>query len=273
MYNWLATIRDLTLEHQQHVAAKGYIDVDELRPEHVTRSHDNWDFRIKDWHNIYALINVAHLKQRYRTIIITLDCTIIKCRKTVKHLMRDIKDDFPINYHNDTKLLARALGIEVHAPFVCGDFWLFPMTKLQCGNYTWFRWQSPHYLLYDRPNAPKGIDVLQKGLPPLRFSTTSKAIRSRIDKATLLAEFYLTHALRFMPSDTLHMLTELSFPKFQKALLRYQKLQHRRTAGKYISPRHDPMISDQAHEELEKGKNCQLPEFEDLTYDWREEDD
>lgn len=33
------------------------------------------------------------------------------------------------------------------------------------------------------------------------------------------------------------------------------------------------MISDQAHEELEKGKNCQLPEFEDLTYDWREEDD
>lgn len=264
----ISILNDLTPDFRRQIKETGYLDVEAIHPDNVVTAFDDTHFHIEDWFQVAILINVAHLKLKYKTIVLTNERRLFKCRKTTNQLMRHLKDQFPINHHADQKTYAHALSIKAHVPYVCGDFWLIPMTKKKSANRTWFRWDFPEWETYRNQVGRKCVDINIKAFPRLRFPTTRKAFKNRVKKAKLIASYLRTLCSLINPKYTAAGLLHLSPQRFKFVNNRVKKFERKQVTTKLLGAKHDPLIHEAAHNELEKGSMYQLPELEGFTYDY-----
>lgn len=189
------TLKGLTPTAQKQVRQQGYLDIARITLDQITDKR--LDCQTIDFQNVSALININDPRETYRTVVVTLDNHIYALRPSINQLLHQLSDVFPEGYVHLKHDVCPVLGIHKLAPYICGDFWLLPMTELDGHNRSWLRWlDDDHDLVFDN----RTMTVAHWRGVPQRWSLSQKRFDKRRHHGSLVARYHLALVSQLVPA-------------------------------------------------------------------------
>ncbi|ANZ60203.1 hypothetical protein [Secundilactobacillus paracollinoides] len=189
------TLKGLTPTAQKQVRQQGYLDIARITLDQITDKRI--DCQTIDFQNVSALININDPREPYRTAVVTLDNNIYALRPSINQLLHQLSDVFPEDYVHLKHDVCPVLGIHKLAPYICGDFWLLPMTELDGHNRSWLRWlHDDHDLAFDNQTMTVAH---WRGVPQL-WPLSQKRFDKRRHHGSLVARYHLALVSQLVPA-------------------------------------------------------------------------
>lgn len=183
------TLKGLTVGAQKKVTAAGYIDITALKLADIADKRDSGQ-EVLDFKNVSALVNFNEAEP-YQTVVITLDNHIFAVRHTANRLLKKLGNTFVLDRAHMKRDICPALDITRLVPYVCGDYWLMPMSQVNGNNTSWLRWMHRECEVIYKKQAT--ILAVWRSVPQL-WSISKKQFLNRWQRCRKIAAFLQTVA-------------------------------------------------------------------------------